>query len=252
LLRRRSLAQGRAGRIEQPARVSLLALGGRADDAELVLRPIGHHDDQLVGLDLDRMLSPIQWAALEHASICITTGASHMSDDAIARRVEFSPTRTNCRIPGGVLRRARFTSLVANLLEERHYCFLKPVLGIEVPASDRKRCHIKTYFVCTDFGTPLKGIIHECTSVTSPAVSLDEKESVNVGHAGKPSVGERSVADPDRVVTGVDRHDHVVLRTSKRFGETRTSKAVWIYRPSEWATLSECDVMLNELHKEFN
>jgi hypothetical protein len=59
-----------------------------------VLRPIGHHDDQLIGIDLDGMLSPIQWATVEYGGTCIITGVSHMSDDAIARRTGLSPTRT--------------------------------------------------------------------------------------------------------------------------------------------------------------
>lgn len=37
-----------------------------------------------------------------------------------------------------------------------------------------------------------------------------------------------------------------------RLGESHTSKVRRIYRPSERATLSERDVMFNELHKEFN
>ena len=51
-----------------------------------VLRTIGHHDDQLSGIDLDGMLSPIQRATLEHRGIYFATGGSRESDDAIARR----------------------------------------------------------------------------------------------------------------------------------------------------------------------
>jgi hypothetical protein len=51
-----------------------------------VLRTIGHHYDQLSGIDLDGMLSPIQRATLEHRGIYFAIGGSHTSDDAIARR----------------------------------------------------------------------------------------------------------------------------------------------------------------------
>ena len=50
-----------------------------------VLRPIGHYNDQLIGTDLDGMLSPIQRTTFERSCNCITTGVSHMSDDAIGR-----------------------------------------------------------------------------------------------------------------------------------------------------------------------
>jgi hypothetical protein len=42
-----------------------------------VLRPVGHHDDQLIGVSLDGMLSPVQWATLENGSIYVTAGMSH-------------------------------------------------------------------------------------------------------------------------------------------------------------------------------
>jgi hypothetical protein len=84
-----------------------------------VMRPIGHHDDQLIGIDLDGMLSPVQWATLEHGGICVTTGVSHTSDDAIARRTELSPTRTGCRIPcSGAGRRNAPLSLFAASSDE--------------------------------------------------------------------------------------------------------------------------------------
>jgi hypothetical protein len=49
-----------------------------------VLGPIGHHDDQLIDIDLDGVLSPVQRATLEHGDTFATIGVSHMSDDAIA------------------------------------------------------------------------------------------------------------------------------------------------------------------------
>jgi hypothetical protein len=50
-----------------------------------VLRTIGHHDDQLSGIDLNGMFSSIQWAGLEHSGTYIVTAGIHTSDDAIVR-----------------------------------------------------------------------------------------------------------------------------------------------------------------------
>ena len=65
-----------------------------------MLCPIGHHDDQISGISLDGMLSPVQRATLEHGGVWVTTGVSHTSDDAIARCTELSPARSGCRISG--------------------------------------------------------------------------------------------------------------------------------------------------------
>ena len=49
-----------------------------------VLRTIGHHDDQLGGVDLNGMFPAVQRATLEYSGSHIATGGVHASDDAIS------------------------------------------------------------------------------------------------------------------------------------------------------------------------